>query len=124
MELMCLNYINIFYSFISKLIVQRLFALCSAVLSNIPYPLFDSLSILTRQLTYTNALLPNISETNYNSLPQVYNKIDQISIEEVDRLARMPNSIVVRFAYSTASISYFLFIQRVTGLYSTLPVAT
>lgn len=27
---------------------------------------------------------------------QVYNKIDQVSIEEVDRLAHLPNSIVVR----------------------------
>ena len=27
---------------------------------------------------------------------QVYNKIDQVSIEEVDRLARSPSSIVVR----------------------------
>ena len=27
---------------------------------------------------------------------QVYNKIDQVSIEEVDRLARTPNSVVVR----------------------------
>lgn len=26
----------------------------------------------------------------------VYNKIDQISIEEVDRIARQPNSVVVR----------------------------
>lgn len=27
----------------------------------------------------------------------VYNKIDQVSIEEVDRLARLPNSVVVRY---------------------------
>lgn len=27
---------------------------------------------------------------------QVYNKIDQISMEEVDRLARKPNSVVIR----------------------------
>lgn len=27
---------------------------------------------------------------------QVYNKVDQISIEEVDRLARKPNSVVIR----------------------------
>lgn len=27
---------------------------------------------------------------------QVYNKVDQISIEEVDRLARRPNSAVIR----------------------------
>ena len=27
---------------------------------------------------------------------QVYNKIDQITIEEVDRLARQPDSVVVR----------------------------
>lgn len=27
---------------------------------------------------------------------QVYNKVDQISIEEVDRLARRPNSVVIR----------------------------
>lgn len=27
----------------------------------------------------------------------VYNKIDQISIEEVDRIARQPNSVVVRY---------------------------
>lgn len=26
----------------------------------------------------------------------VYNKIDQISIQEVDRIARQPNSVVVR----------------------------
>ena len=29
---------------------------------------------------------------------QVYNKIDQISIEEVDRIAHEPNSVVVRYA--------------------------
>lgn len=29
-------------------------------------------------------------------LLQVYNKVDQISIEEVDRLARRPNSVVIR----------------------------
>ena len=28
---------------------------------------------------------------------QVYNKIDQISIEEVDKIARQPNSVVVRY---------------------------
>ena len=27
----------------------------------------------------------------------VYNKIDQISIQEVDRIARQPNSVVVRW---------------------------
>lgn len=27
----------------------------------------------------------------------VYNKIDQISIEEIDRIARQPNSVVVRY---------------------------
>lgn len=27
---------------------------------------------------------------------QVYNKVDQISIEEVDRLARRPHSVVIR----------------------------
>lgn len=30
------------------------------------------------------------------SQSQVYNKIDQISMEEVDRLARKPNSVVIR----------------------------
>jgi len=30
---------------------------------------------------------------------QVYNKIDQTSIEEVDRLAHEPHSIVVRLAW-------------------------
>lgn len=29
-------------------------------------------------------------------LLQVYNKVDQISIEEVDRLAHRPNSVVIR----------------------------
>jgi ribosome-interacting GTPase 1 len=28
-------------------------------------------------------------------LPQVYNKIDQLSIEEVDKLARRPHSVVI-----------------------------
>lgn len=32
-----------------------------------------------------------------NVLFKVYNKIDQISIEEVDRLARQPDSVVVRY---------------------------
>lgn len=30
-------------------------------------------------------------------LNQVYNKIDQISMEEVDRLARRPHSVVIRY---------------------------
>jgi len=34
--------------------------------------------------------------SRYCNFFQVYNKIDQISIEEVDRLARMPHSVVVR----------------------------
>lgn len=36
----------------------------------------------------------------------VYNKIDQISIEEVDRIARQPNSVVVRYAYFIFSTKY------------------
>lgn len=36
----------------------------------------------------------------------VYNKIDQITIEEVDRIARTPNSIVVRYV-STISLLIF-----------------
>jgi hypothetical protein len=28
---------------------------------------------------------------------QVYNKIDQLPLEEVDRLARQPNSVVIRW---------------------------
>jgi hypothetical protein len=30
------------------------------------------------------------------NLNKAYNKIDQISIEEVDRLARLPHSVVIR----------------------------
>lgn len=42
---------------------------------------------------------------------QVYNKVDQISIEEVDRLARQPNSVVIRSAVLDGSSHHppFLF---------------
>lgn len=35
-------------------------------------------------------------------LLQVYNKVDQISIEEVDRLAHRPNSVVIRSDFCVA----------------------
>ena len=35
---------------------------------------------------------------------QVYNKIDQVSMEEVDRLARQPNSVVIRYEISSGCI--------------------
>lgn len=46
--------------------------------------------------------LPDLLAACFPQLPpppfpsQVYNKIDQISMEEVDRLARKPNSVVIR----------------------------
>ena len=39
-------------------------------------------------------------------LLQVYNKIDQVSIEEVDRLARTPNSVVVRYTFRSLIRSF------------------
>lgn len=53
---------------------------------------------------------------------QVYNKVDQISIEEVDRLARRANSAVIRsdiclFSWLTATILLFSRMQEVHHLF-------
>ena len=47
-------------------------------------------------------------------LLQVYNKVDQISIEEVDRLARRPNSVVIRSDFCLVWLLSFpsLFMQQ------------
>lgn len=37
----------------------------------------------------------------------VYNKVDQVSIEEVDRLAHLPHSIVVRYIFIFSYFSLF-----------------
>lgn len=43
----------------------------------------------------------------------MYNKVDQISIEEVDRLARKPNSVVIRsdismLSHFAANVQFFM----------------
>jgi ribosome-interacting GTPase 1 len=38
----------------------------------------------------------------------VYNKIDQISLEEVDRLARMPHTVVIRYFTPNSPVCQFL----------------
>lgn len=43
-------------------------------------------------------------------LLQVYNKVDQISIEEVDRLARRPNSVVIRSDFFVVWQQFFFLI--------------
>jgi ribosome-interacting GTPase 1 len=42
----------------------------------------------------------------------VYNKIDQVSIEEVDRLARLPNSVVVRYTLHILYLHLQLFMLK------------
>ena len=53
--------------------------------------------MIFREDATADQLIDTISDNRVH-LPclYVYNKIDQISIEEVDRLARQPNSVVVR----------------------------
>lgn len=53
---------------------------------------------------------------------QVYNKVDQISIEEVDRLARRSNSAVIRsdiclFSWLAATILLFSCMKEVHHLF-------
>uniref|UniRef100_A0A8D3E2N0 Developmentally regulated GTP binding protein 2 n=1 Tax=Scophthalmus maximus TaxID=52904 RepID=A0A8D3E2N0_SCOMX len=47
----------------------------------------------------------------------VYNKVDQISIEEVDRLARRPHSVVIRLLLQLLLISYFNSFYAVSALH-------
>ncbi|KAM7068333.1 developmentally-regulated GTP-binding protein 2 isoform 3-T3 [Molossus nigricans] len=49
----------------------------------------------TVTLTQCSEKLVQLILHEYSILPEVYNKIDQISMEEVDRLARKPNSVVI-----------------------------
>lgn len=44
----------------------------------------------------------------------VYNKIDQISIEEVDRIARQPNSVVVRYIKYSFDIELLVYFVNET----------
>jgi len=56
-----------------------------------------SLKVLFREDCTADELIDVISANRvYLPCVYVYNKIDQISIEEVDRIARQPNSVVVR----------------------------
>lgn len=51
-------------------------------------------------------------------LLQVYNKVDQISIEEVDRLARGPNSVVIRSDFCDWQLSFpCVYMQPITSLF-------
>lgn len=61
------------------------------------YKIFNA-EVLFREDCTADELIDVIS-ANRVHLPclYVYNKIDQISIEEVDRIARQPHSVVVRY---------------------------
>lgn len=61
------------------------------------YKIFNA-EVLFREDCTADELIDVISANRvYLPCLYVYNKIDQISIEEVDRIARKPNSIVVRY---------------------------
>lgn len=51
---------------------------------------------------------------------QVYNKIDSIPLEEVDRLSRQPMSLAISCELSLKWVSLFLFLSPVTFVVSVL----
>ncbi len=62
------------------------------------YKIFNA-EVLFREDCTADELIDVISANRvYMPCLYVYNKIDQISIEEVDKLARRPNACVVRYA--------------------------
>jgi uncharacterized protein len=61
------------------------------------YTLLLSLKVLFREDSTADDLIDVISANRvYLPCLYVYNKIDQIAIEEVDRIARQPHTVVVR----------------------------
>lgn len=61
------------------------------------YKIFNA-EVLFREDCTADELIDVISANRvYLPCLFVYNKIDQVSIEEVDRIARQPNSVVVRY---------------------------
>lgn len=63
------------------------------------YKIFNA-EVLFREDCTPDELIDVISANRvYLPCMYVYNKIDQISIEEVNRIARQPNSVVVRYIF-------------------------
>lgn len=63
------------------------------------YKIFNA-EVLFREDCTADELIDVISANRvYLPCMYVYNKIDQISIEEVNRIARQPNSVVVRYIF-------------------------
>lgn len=70
------------------------------------YKIFNA-EVLFREDCTADELIDVISANRvYLPCLYVYNKIDQISIEEVDRVARKPNSVVVRWAFAGFGLSF------------------
>lgn len=73
------------------------------------YKIFNA-EVLFREDCTADELIDVISANRvYLPCMYVYNKIDQISIEEVDRIARQPNSVVVRYYFNQVN---FLIYKR------------
>lgn len=63
------------------------------------YKIFNA-EVLFREDVAADELIDVISANRvYLPCLYVYNKIDQISMEEVDRIARQPHSVVVRYSH-------------------------
>ncbi|XP_037078267.1 developmentally-regulated GTP-binding protein 2-like [Pollicipes pollicipes] len=74
------------------------------------YKIFNA-EVIFREDCTADQLIDTISDNRVH-LPclYVYNKIDQVSIEEVDRLARQPNSVVVS-CNMKLNLDYLLFMM-------------
>lgn len=75
------------------------------------YKIFNA-EVLFREDCNADELIDVISANRvYLPCLYVYNKIDQISIEEVDRIARKPNSVVVRYFKPIITILSYSFVR-------------
>ena len=61
------------------------------------YKIFNAEVLFREDATPDQFIDVIVGNRMYMNCLYVYNKIDQISLEEVDRLARQPHSVVIRY---------------------------
>ena len=73
------------------------------------YKIFNAEVLFREDATPDQFIDVIVGNRMYMNCLYVYNKIDQISLEEVDRLARQPHSVVIRYFFKNLFLLFVAF---------------